>query len=113
MKIIADLGKVNEDKNLVVIEKAGRHEYVICRNYDPDEGCWSSGEYIYSLTGMAEAILYYKKKIGYMRMANIAEIAISYLKDNDLLEDFMEDTDVNFDEDEMEYFEIEEDDEYE
>lgn len=113
MKIIADLGKVNEDKNLVIIEKAGRHEYVICRNYDPDEGCWSSGEYIYSLTRLAEAILYYKKKIGYMRMANIAEIAISYLKENDLLEDFLEDTGVDLDEDEIEYFGVNEGDEYE
>lgn len=112
MKIIADLGKVNKDKNLVIIEKAGRHEYVICRNYDPDEGCWSSGEYYYSLVGMAEAILGYTRTMSYMRLQEIAEKSISYMNENNLLEDFLEDTGVDLDEDEIEYFGIEED-EYE
>ena len=39
-----------------------------------------------------------------MRLREIAEQAISYLKDNDLLEDFMEDRDIEFDDEEKEYF---------
>lgn len=52
MNIIADLGKVTENKNLIVIEKANHLEYVIARNYNADEGSWASGEYYYSLEGI-------------------------------------------------------------
>lgn len=108
MNIIADLGKVTKNKNLIVIEKANHLEYVIARNYNADEGSWASGEYYYSLDGIAEAILYYKRLMGYMRLQEIAEKAMSYMNENDLLEDFLEDTGIDLDEEEKEYFGIEE-----
>lgn len=40
------------------------------------------------------------------RAREIAEQAISYLQDNDLLEDFLEDRDVELSNEEFEYFEI-------
>ena len=40
------------------------------------------------------------------RAREIAEQAISYLQDNDLLEDFLEDRDVELSNEEYEYFEI-------
>lgn len=40
------------------------------------------------------------------RAREIAEKAISYLQDNDLLEDFLEDRDVELSDEECEYFEI-------
>lgn len=108
MNIIADLGKVTENKNLIVIEKANKLEYVIARNYNADEGNWASGEYYYSLDGIAEAILYYKRPMGYMRLQEIAEKAMSYLNENNLLENFLEDTGIDINEDEAKYFGIEE-----
>ena len=111
MKIIADLGKLTKNKNLIVIEKANHLEYVIASNYNADEGCWSSGEYYYSLDGIAEAILYYKRLMGYMRLQEIAEKAMSYLNENNLLEDFLEDTGVDLEEDEKEYFGVNDEEE--
>ena len=40
------------------------------------------------------------------RAREIAEQAISYLQDNDLLEDFLEDRDIDLSNEEYEYFEI-------
>lgn len=40
------------------------------------------------------------------RVREIAEQAISYLQDNDLLEDFLEDRDLDLTAEECEYFEI-------
>jgi hypothetical protein len=40
------------------------------------------------------------------RAREIAEQAISYLQDNDLLEDFLEDRDIALSNEEYEYFEI-------
>ena len=40
------------------------------------------------------------------RAREIAEQAISYLHDNDLLEDFLVDRDINLSNEEYEYFEI-------
>lgn len=40
------------------------------------------------------------------RAREIAEQAISYLQDNDLLEDFLEDRDVELSDEECKYFEI-------
>lgn len=43
----------------------------------------------------------------YNRSQYLLENAISYIKDNDLLEDFMEDRDIDFTREEEKYFEIE------
>lgn len=46
----------------------------------------------------------------YQRKMELMEMAISYLIDNDLLEDFCEEKDIEFSDEEKEYFEIEESD---
>ena len=46
--------------------------------------------------------------IGNLRMRELAEQAISYLYDNGLLDDFLEDRDVELGEEEKEYFGIDE-----
>ena len=46
-----------------------------------------------------------------MKLTEIAEKAISYLYDNDLLEDFLEDRYIELDEEEKAYFEIESEEE--
>lgn len=43
----------------------------------------------------------------YNRSQYLLENAISYIKDNELLEDFMEDRDIDFTREEEKYFEIE------
>ena len=109
MNIIADLGKVTENKNLIVIEKANHLEYVIARNYNADEGSWASGEYYYSLEGIAEAILGYKRLMSYMRLQEIAEKAIDAIHVNG--EDWEEElinADLDLTPEEKEYFGIEE-----
>ena len=42
-----------------------------------------------------------------MTLRELAEQAISYLSDNDLLEDFLEDRDIEFTEEDEEYFSVE------
>ena len=52
--------------------------------------------------------------IGSLRMRELAEQAISYLQDNGILNDFLEDRDIELSEEEREYFCIgEEDEDYE
>lgn len=46
------------------------------------------------------------KLVSDIRMRELAEQAISYLDDNDMLEEFMEDRDIEFDHDEKTYFGI-------
>ena len=48
-----------------------------------------------------------------IRKTELLEKAISYLIDNDLLEDFCEDRDIEFSDEENEYFGIEESDDSE
>ena len=45
-----------------------------------------------------------------MRFMELAEVAISYLYDNDLLDDFCEDRGVELSDEEKEYFGIEDED---
>ena len=46
----------------------------------------------------------------YQRKMELLEQVVSYLIDNDLLEDFCEDRNIEFSDEEKEYFEIEESD---
>lgn len=101
MRVIANLGTVTENKSLILIEKAGHFEYVICRNYDPETQSWASGEYYYSLESLAKGILYHTHPVGYDRMSEIATIALHSLLDYDCFEELDE---INLDEEERKYF---------
>lgn len=101
MKIVANLGKLTEGKTLILIEKAGRYEYVICRNFDPETESWASGEYYYDLESLAKGILYYTQPVNYDRMSEIATVALHGLVDNDCLDEL---DDIDLEEDEKEYF---------
>ena len=86
MKIIADLGKLDRNHNIIVISKADRLEFVVAENYTPDgpEGNkWDRGTYLYDLEVLAKEILYRTQTIGYDRMCEIASRAIDGLREND------------------------------
>lgn len=112
MKIIADLGKLNNGNNVLVLEKGKRIEFALASGYNPEapEGSqWDHGTYLYSLESLARAILYCEKPIGYDRMSEIASKAIDGLREDDeetAREYLMEE--VELDEAELEYFGLEE-----
>lgn len=112
MKVIANLGKLNNGTNVLVLEKGKRTEFVLADGYDPEapEGSqWGSGTYLYSLESLARAILYYEKPIGYDRMSEIASKAIDGLREDDeeSARDYLME-EVELDEAELEYFGLEE-----
>ena len=83
-----------------------------CRNYkaivallaeyldDIDISVYKDGEYTWKEYAPAWSV------IPDMRMRELAELAISYLDDENLIEDFAEDRDVEFNDSEKEYFGI-------
>lgn len=59
MEFKADLGKLKNGYNAVVIEKGGHLEYVLASGFDPNAEIgkmWSSGKYYYDITSFAKAI---------------------------------------------------------
>ena len=86
MKVIADLGKLDSRRNVIVIQKADRLEYVIAEGYDPDapEGSkWDRGTYLYSLEDLAKEILNYTADIKPERVIEIATMGLRKLFDDD------------------------------
>ena len=59
---------------------------------------------------LAEVIINHNNTIDYWKMCEIAEKAISYLEDNDMLEDMLDDQGLELDEEEREYFGLTDDD---
>lgn len=113
MKVIADLGKLRDGRNVLVLKKANRIEYVVARNYNPDarEGQqWDSGLYIYNLTSLASTISNINHTVGVSRMDEIATRALDYIDSTGQLEDFLYDNDLDLSVEEKEYFELETED---
>lgn len=84
MKVLADLGKLNDGRNVLVLQKADRIEYVLASGYDPSrpEGSqWDHGTYLYDLTSLADVVTYTNMPIGYGRLAEIASKAIDGIED--------------------------------
>ena len=108
MKVLLNCGNVGETgRQAVIIEKGNRLEYVTCRGYDPEAPVgqqWYGGHYTYSLENFAKLILSETETISYERMAEIAEKAMSFLADNYMLWEFMEDRDIDISDGEDEYF---------
>lgn len=112
MKIIADLGKLDRNHNVIVIQKADRFEYIIAENYNPEgpEGNkWDRGAYCYSLEGLAQEILNKSKDIavGYDRMCEIATGALHKVIESDgaeLAYDFFRGYEMDMDAKELEFF---------
>ena len=57
MKILANLGQLNNGNTVLVTQKAGEIEYVIATGFNPEKESWGSGEYLYDLEDLARAIL--------------------------------------------------------
>lgn len=106
MKIIADCGKIN-GRN-VLIGKAGKNiEYLTCRNYDPSlpEGQqWDGGRYCNNVEDFARIIFYEKYGFSFDHLMEIATQALSYLNDNEMLEEFLEDRDLELEYEERDFF---------
>lgn len=114
MKVLVNCGKLRNGREALIIKDGKTIKYLTCRNYDPTEPegrQWEHGEYCHNIVSFAKLILAENETIDYDRMDEITCQAMSYLKDNDLLEDFLYDRDIDLDEDEMEYFFPEEGDE--
>ena len=110
MKVLANLGKLKDGRNVLFLE-ARYQPYVIVRNYNPDapEGQqWDSGLYLNTLNQLAKAITAIENTIGYDRMSEIASKAIDNL-DEENFEYFNDDVDLY--DTEREYFGLEKEDE--
>lgn len=60
MKLIANLGKVKDGRDALILEKAGHLEYLLARNFDSTKEmgqAWDSAAYFYSLDSFSKAIL--------------------------------------------------------
>ena len=57
MKILANLGKLNDGSTVLVTQKAGEIEYVIANGFNPETQSWGSGSYLYDLEDLARAVL--------------------------------------------------------
>ena len=113
MRVIADLGKLRDGRNVLVLEKANEIEYVIARNYNPDarEGeQWDNGLYIYNLTSLSSTISNINHTVGVSRMEEIATEALDYIDSIGQLEDFLYDKDLDLSVEEKDYFGIETED---
>lgn len=110
MRVIADLGKLRDGRNVLVLKKANKIEYVVARNYNPDarEGeQWDNGLYFNDLTNLSDAISYINHVVGWDRMEEIATSALNYIDSIDQLEDFLYDSSLDLNNKEKEYFELE------
>ena len=83
MKILANLGKLNDGHTVLVTQKADRIEYVLATGFDEATQSWGSGTYLYDIEDLARAVLYANKPIGYDRMTEIASKAIDGLREDD------------------------------
>lgn len=83
MKVLADLGKLNDGRNIIVLQKADRIEYVVAEGYNPDTESWGRGTYLYDLGDLARTILFVNETIGYTRLKEIAAKAIDGLREDD------------------------------
>ena len=125
MQFTRELMKIDDVRSLVLWvdgnendNKDDRNKYVICSYYEPtlpfgQQWCW--GHYFDDL---ASAYEYAKETKHYgrpneHRIREIAETAISWMHDNDCLDMYLEDRDIDLTQDEREYFVIDEDDEEE
>lgn len=60
MEFKADLGKLKDGRNAVLIEKGGRFEFILASGFDPTQRIgrmWSAGTYYYSLEDFCKAVI--------------------------------------------------------
>ena len=108
MKILANLGKLNNGKTVLVTQKADRIEYILATNFDPEKEVWGHGDYLYDIEDLARAVLFANKTIGYDRMTEIASKAIDGLREDD--EDEAQEycrNEIEMDDEELEFFGLE------
>ena len=78
MKVLAEIGTLNDGRTVLMIQDAYNPNYVVVSNYDREAQSWDSGTYFDgNLTSLAEYITDVNKKIGYSRMEQIAKDYIS------------------------------------
>lgn len=110
-EVKAYLGKTNDGCDILVCDNE-IEPFRLVRDYDPNEKPGQQWSHTVlacdDINFLAEVILNRKESVSYWKLKEIAEKAISYIYDNDLLDEFLEDRDIDFDEEEMEYFGIEE-----
>lgn len=90
------------------------HEYVVCCQYNPETGTWWHGHYFWHDLKGASEFLRIQTDSNYISKARLEEIAtkaLHALEENELLEDYKYDLDL--DKTEMEFFGISEDEENE
>jgi len=111
-----ELMKSPKNISLIVIMKDDNSiiEYVVARDYDkhkPFGEQWYSGNYLPTLP---LALGIYNARNGYMtksRLEEIASHALHYMNENDTLEDFLYNYDIDLEEEEIEYFGLNESEE--
>ena len=107
IEVIAHLGKTKDGCD-VLITTDKLEPYRLVRGYDPNEEPgqqWSHTVIACDEIGFfAELIVNHNKPISYWKTCEIAEKAINYLFDEDMLEDMLEDQDLELDEEDREYF---------
>ena len=112
-KVLANLGKLKNGREALVIQNGNTIMGITCRDYDPTapEGSqWYGGEYTVDAVSFAKLILAEQTGIHPDRVMEIACQAMSYLLDNNMHDDFLEDRDIDLDYDERDFFFPEEED---
>lgn len=106
-EVLAYLGKTKDGCDILVCDNQ-IEPFRLVRGYDPNEKPGQQWSHTVlacdDINFLAEVILNRKEKISYWKLKEIAEKAISYLFDQDMLENMLDDQDTELDEDEREYF---------
>lgn len=106
MKVLVNCGKVNK-RDVLIIQDGKTTKYITCNDYtptDPEGQQWRCGEYRHDVISFAKLILEEIDGIYYDRFKEIAEKAMCYLNDNNLLDEFLEDQDIDLTYREEDYF---------
>lgn len=106
MRVLLNCGKVN-GRDVLIIKDGNMVKYITCEDYrpeDPEGQQWRNGDYKHDVISFAKLILAEKDSIYYDRLIEIAAQAMSYIADNDMLEDFLEDRDIDLNYREKDFF---------
>lgn len=121
MKDIKELNNLFDE--FVIIEEYPEIDYTIMKrktNFQPwmavwglnkEDGCWSNGHYFEKLEEAVDWVQYQLKGIHREKVEEIATQLIDYVKENDDLDEVLDDYGIELDYSEREFFCLDEDEE--
>ena len=123
MQYTKEIMKINKAQSLVLWIDGNKTDncddamkFVVCSHYDPSRPIgqqWDWGHYFNDIIHAMDYVHKLIKGISYTELCEYAESGVSYLDDNEMLEDFLEDRDINMSDEAKKFFCIEEADDEE